>query len=246
MTAEKLIPDRIKMIDLGLLIDGSTLVISDTHIGYEESLASQGMLVPAFQLKDLKERLIAVLSKAKPKHIIINGDVKHEFGTISAQEWKDTLQIIDLLSRRCDVTLVKGNHDTILGPIADKRDIRIVDNVRIDDIFITHGHRIEDLPRDIRTIIIGHEHPAIALESNSRKEKYKCFLTGEHNGRQLIVMPSSNLVTEGTDILNDNLLSPYLKDKALDFEVFIIPPWDGAVKDPMYFGNAQTLQRQMS
>jgi len=38
--------------------------------------------------------------------------------------------LLDFLGKNCDeVILVKGNHDTILGPIADKRRVRVVDGV---------------------------------------------------------------------------------------------------------------------
>ena len=33
--------------------------------------------------------------------VIINGDLKHEFGTISETEWRNTLGIIDFLLKQC-------------------------------------------------------------------------------------------------------------------------------------------------
>ena len=75
---------NIKIIDLALYLEKfKTLVIADSHIGYEEALNKQGILVPRFQFKELIQRLEKILKKTKPKTIVVNGDIKHEFGTIS-------------------------------------------------------------------------------------------------------------------------------------------------------------------
>ena len=46
----------IKLVDLALSIK-DTLIITDTQIGYEESLNKQGILIPRFQLNDILKRL---------------------------------------------------------------------------------------------------------------------------------------------------------------------------------------------
>ncbi len=211
----------IKIIDLALQID-KTLILADFHIGYEEALNKQGIFVPRFQFEDMIKRLEPILAKTKPETIIINGDLKHEFGTISQTEWKQTLKLLDLLETNCKkIILIKGNHDTILEPIARTRNLEIVENYTIDDVYICHGDKI---PKEIKakTIIIAHEHPAITLSTELRAEKYKCFLSGKYNKKTLIVQPSFNLVTEGTDILKERLLSPFLKQKLANFKVFVV------------------------
>lgn len=213
----------IEIIDLALYITKEkTLIISDVHIGYEEALNKQGILVPRFQFKDTVKRLNNILKRVKPKTIIINGDLKHEFGTISDQEWRDTLKVLDLLSKHGKVILLKGNHDTILGPIANKRNVEIKEHYKINDILITHGDKIPKITKGVKTIIIGHEHPAISLKENVRIEKFKCYLKGKWKRKILIVMPSFFLVTEGTDIIQEKTLSPFLKQKLGNFEVFVV------------------------
>jgi len=206
--------DGFEIIDLGLYIKKhKILIIADIHIGYEEALNKQGFLVPRFQLKEVLTRLENILSKVKPTTIIINGDIKHEFGEISDQEWRDTLKVLDFLSKYAKkIILIKGNHDTILGPIAKKRNVEIVEGFTIGDIYITHGHEIPtkiDFSKS-KTTIIGHEHPAVGLRKGSRLENFKCFLLGKWKGKNIIVMPSFNLVVEGTDILQEELISPFL------------------------------------
>lgn len=213
-------PD-IEIIDLGLyLAKHKILVLCDFHIGYEEELNKKGVLVPRVQYKDVIDRLELIFSKVNPELIVINGDLKHEFGTISKQEWKETMRLIDYLERKGKLVLVKGNHDTILGPIAEKKDIKVVDSLYVDDILITHGHKIPERLADV--IIIAHEHPAVKIRSDVRTEKYKCFLKGKYKGKTLIVQPSFNLLLEGTDVLSEELLSPFLDQNLDNFEVFVV------------------------
>lgn len=221
-----ILEQNIEIIDLALYLKKQKiLIMADFHIGLEEALNKQGLFIPRFQLNEIIKRLEKLLAKVKPNIIIINGDIKHEFGTISDQEWRDTLRILDLLSMHCEkVILIKGNHDTILGPIAEKRNVEFIDYYKADDIFIAHGHKIPESQefKMAKIIIIGHEHPAITLREGAVSEKYKCYLKGKFKGKVLIVQPSFNLVTEGTDILKENLLSPFLHQKLDNFEVFIV------------------------
>src|SRR3989339_344607 len=151
----------IEMVDLALwLKKDKTLILSDFHLGYEDMLKSKGCFVPTFQFKDILLKLNTILNKVKPKIIVLNGDLKHEFGKILNQEWKEVLALIDFLSNHCsELIIIKGNHDLFLGPIVSKRKVRIVPNYLIKDILISHGNQLVNTPA--RTLIIGHEHPAI-------------------------------------------------------------------------------------
>lgn len=257
------IMNNIEIIDLALHIKGN-LILSDFHVGFEESLNKQGILLPRFQFKSIIQRLDNIFLKLNKKidKIIINGDIKHEFGAISEQEWRHTLRLLDYLSKHCnEVILIKGNHDTNLGPIADKRKIKVLEYYLIDNknltinkplkkvslkrppiiknnVLIIHGNKIPDkrLLKNTDTLIIGHEHPAIGLKEDSRIEVFKCFLRGKYKNKTLIVQPSFNLVTEGTDLMKGKLLSPFLKHDLSNFEVFV-------VADKVYeFGKLKNLR----
>lgn len=222
---------KIRIVGLGLYLDEEDiLVIADLHIGFEEALNKQGLMIPRFQFKEIVNKINNIINKIKKDKnkidtIIINGDIKHEFGEISQQEWRETLKIIDLLQKNCQkLVLIKGNHDTILGPIANKKGIEIADYYNINDIYICHGHKI---PIDAhfaksKIIIIGHEHPALSLKHGSRVELYKCFLKGKYKNKKLVVMPSLNLVTEGTDVMKESLLSPFLQQDLKNFEAYVV------------------------
>jgi len=227
----------IELIDLGLyLTKHKILVLSDFHMGYEEGLNKKGVLIPRMQYKDVIDRLELIFSRVKPEMIVINGDLKHEFGTISKQEWKDVMRLIDYLESKGKLVLVKGNHDTILGPIADKKEIKVVDELFVDDVLITHGHKVPLRLADV--IIIGHEHPAVNIKSDVRTEKYKCYLKGKYKRKVLIVQPSFNLLTDGTDVCSEDLLSPFLDQDLSNFEVYVV---DKKIYD---FGKLKNLNSQ--
>ncbi|MBD3164137.1 phosphoesterase [Candidatus Woesearchaeota archaeon] len=216
----------VRMVNLALYLD-NILIISDIHMGYEEALNMQGILLPRMQFREIIKNLDSVfksLKGRKIKKVIINGDLKHEFGKISNTEWRYTLRLLDYLSERCDeIVLIRGNHDTILGPVARKRNVMVKGHELLGDTLVIHGDKLpsENILKNIKTIIIGHEHPAVSLKDGPRIEKYKCFLIGKWKKYSLIVMPSFTPVAEGTDILKEQLLSPFLRN-IKNFDVFVV------------------------
>ena len=77
------INDNIEIIDLALYLKKEkTLVVSDLHIGIEESLNKRGVLIPRSQFNDLLIKLKLILNKVEVKRVVFNGDLKHEFGEI--------------------------------------------------------------------------------------------------------------------------------------------------------------------
>lgn len=202
------------------LPDVKTLIISDIHLGYEEHLGKQGVLVPRTQFKQIIKRLDWITNEVPVENVVLNGDIKHEFGTISKQEWREVLRLIDYFEKKnIKILIVKGNHDTIIGPIARKKQLNEVREARHKNILITHGDYIPDKLAPI--IIMGHEHPAITLREKAKQEKFKCFIKGKFRKSTLIVQPSLNPLTEGTDVTKEQVLSPLLSDLS-KFEVFIV------------------------
>lgn len=211
----------VKIIGLTLLLEEEkTLVFSDTHLGYEEYLNKQGILVPRFQYNDIVEHLKEILSQTRPERIVIDGDLKHEFGTISRQEWNEVMRFLDLLKER-EVVLVKGNHDNIIGPIAGKKNVKVVGEHKTGVFLITHGNKTPTKKslEGVDTIVMGHEHPALCLREEGRTEKIKCFMVGRWKNKNLVVLPSLNFVTEGVDILKERLLSPMLQQNLSEFRI---------------------------
>ncbi|MEM3126865.1 MAG: metallophosphoesterase [Candidatus Woesearchaeota archaeon] len=215
---------NIELISHGLYLKKEkVLVIADLHLGYEEMLSKQGVLLPRFELKDMLQELEKIFKKTgEVEKVVITGDLKHEFGIISSQEWREILQLFDFLSKNSkEIILIVGNHDVALGPIASKRNLEIKESFVVGNYLIVHGDFIEKSP-DKKTIIIGHEHPAVILREENRTEKYKCFLVGKWKKHRLIVLPSFNPIAEGSDILSGNCLSPYLQQSLDNFSAYVI------------------------
>jgi len=268
--------ENIELIDLAIYTN-KTLILTDFHIGYEEALNKQGLMVPRFQFEEIMKKLDSIFKKLankKIEKIIVNGDLKHEFGTISEQEWRNVLKLLDYLGQHCgEIILIKGNHDTILGPIARKRNVEVVGHYLItplikktlknektmkkisinnktqksikinnknnskNKILVIHGDKIPNkkILEGVSTIIIGHEHPAMPIRHGSRTELFKSYLIGKWKNKNIIAQPSFNLVTEGTDMLKEKILSPFLKGSLANFKYII-------VADKLYnFGKIKNL-----
>ncbi len=68
-------------------------------------------------------------------------------------------------------------------------------------------------------------------------EKVKCFLKGDFRDKKMIVMPSFNFITEGSDVLHEKLLSPFLKETNYnDLEVYGVENFE-----TFYFGKISHL-----
>jgi uncharacterized protein len=228
----------IEIVDLSLFLPKfKALIITDTQLGYEESINKQGILLPRFQFKDILTRLEKIIEVTKPKQVVLNGDIKHEFSTISKTEWKQVSELIEFISSKAELVVIEGNHDNLLVPILNKKNLVMKDHLLLDDIYLCHGHKIQKNKDFVKAkvIVIGHEHPALGLREKGRIEKFKCFLRGKYKNKTLIVMPSFSMVTEGTDVLSEKLLSPFLKQDLSEFEVFV------AGKEIMYFGKIKNL-----
>jgi len=212
----------IQIRDLALyLLREKTLVMADLHIGFEEALNKQGILIPRVHFTEMMKRIEKFCKGLKIERIIINGDLKDEFGKISDTEWRNVLRFLDFYKGK-EIIIVQGNHDTTLAPIAEKRGIKLAEYYILGDILFCHGDKIVLMDAKVKTIIIGHEHPAISLTQGGRTEKYKCFLNGKFKWKNLIVMPSLNPVQEGSDVLQQRMLSPYLQGNLDQFEVYVV------------------------
>jgi uncharacterized protein len=216
----------IEIIDSGLFIkEKKILIVGDMHIGYEECLRENGFLVPKFNFGEMKKRAGKIIDLIDVKKIIINGDLKHEFGKINKDEWSKIKDMIDFIRKKGKVILIKGNHDVLLDKIAKKKSMKIKDYIKTGDILITHGNKIPSLLKKknhIKTIIISHEHPAVVLKHGIRKEKFRCFLKGKWKNKNLLVIPAFNLLFPGSDLLEGRFLSPFLKESGLkNFNFYI-------------------------
>jgi hypothetical protein len=219
--------------------DLDLVVISDLQLGEELYLAEEkGIFVPQVQLKEIKKGLNDIFKKVKAKRILINGDLKHEFGEASRQEWREVIDFVEFLRKKVnEIIVVRGNHDNYLLNIASKINLQVFDPFYLEKGYLfTHGHKKISYPRNFHTLIIGHEEPAIILKEGFDKIKLPALLYGKmKNGKRIICLPAFSSLSSGTEVNvvdKEDLLSPILKEDVEidDLEVIGIDKEVGALK----------------
>ncbi|NHV07457.1 MAG: metallophosphoesterase [Thaumarchaeota archaeon] len=229
------------------LVDVSAIVISDLHLGYEVAMAEKGIFLPKIQYEK-EVALLKRLSEFKFKTLVLNGDIKYEFSESSYHEYKEVLNFLDYVKTKFkNIVIVRGNHDTFITRVTKKFQLEVVDEIKINKYLITHGHILPEsfFDKDWETIIIGHEHPSIALfDELGIKDKLECFLYGKlADGRNLVVSPAFSYVSTGSEINllpKEELLSPILREYALVDELKVLAIDEEA--GPLYFGKLGNLR----
>jgi len=202
------------------LEDVDTLLFSDLHIGYEQALEKMGVSIPRSQYGRIKKTILDGIESLNPSSIVILGDVKHEFGESTAQEWVETRDLLEtLLGTGVKVSVVRGNHDNYLIPILRKLGVSMYDpDQTIGRYQFMHGHKPVELRGEV--VIMGHEHPVFAVRDEiGVKVRFKAYMYGKVSGRLLIVLPAVNPISTGTEINTvprENFLSPILRSLSLE------------------------------
>lgn len=192
--------------------ENGVLAVADLHIGYEAELRAKGAYLPTQEVAMLRKRLSRILARTKPRVVVVNGDFKHSFGRVSDGEWRGAKQVLKLLGDGREVVLVIGNHDPVLFPIAKKYGVQTAKEYRVGDTLFVHGDNLPETTESYERVVIGHEHPAITISDGVREELVKCYLVGSWEDKELVVLPSMFSLTEGTDVLSERLMSPFLLD----------------------------------
>jgi len=214
-----------------LLVDNEILVIGDLHLGYND----YEKLYERDQVKKIIRKLDGIFEllekeKINVEKIILLGDLKHDFGRISNNEWREGIRFLDYLIERVDkknIIIIKGNHDAILKPITEKRGIVLKDHFKIDGVCFLHGDKWFEDCDSSKVLVLGHLHPSVTLSDKYKREKYKCFLKGKWKRKAVYVLPSFSYISFGYDLTSDyrekeNKEFFIVEDKKLkDFEVIV-------------------------
>ena len=231
------------------------LVIADLHIGLEKELAANGITVPS-QLMKLQRRLFDLVEKTNANHVIILGDIKHDYKGIGWQEMVDVPAFFQRLAEEVKVTLVKGNHDGDIEQVLPKG-IELHDPVGyvMEDVLLTHGQAWPEksmLPA--KTIIMGHIHPAVEFWSGGARSVEHVFMRApvrkdvlerkfktKTNLENAIIVPTFNHMSGGASFNRQDFepIGPLL-EKVVDWkngEVFLV--------DGTYLGLLKNLVNKM-
>lgn len=142
------------------------VVVGDLHIGWEVTLAQQGIHVPS-QTAKMLQRLKAIIQEERPSRLIFLGDVKHSVTGTELEEWRDVPEFFEeLIGLIPSVQVILGNHDGNLEPLTpSKVELLSSSGIALWQRFgLLHGHAWP-APEILgcQTLILGHLHPAVTL-----------------------------------------------------------------------------------
>lgn len=166
------------------------LVLGDLHIGWEVTLAQEGIHVPS-QTAKMLERLKKIVLDEKPSRVVMLGDVKHSVTGAELEEWRDVPEFFEkLLKLVPSVQVISGNHDGNLEPLTPSQvELMGPTGIALWDRFgLLHGHAWPS-PEILgcETLILGHLHPAVTLRDALGYRLTKpAWVTAPCNGRKLL------------------------------------------------------------
>lgn len=201
----------------------SSIVFADFHLGLERAVEEEGLYLPYRQFPEIAKMVERAVERYDVTNVILLGDIKHEFGRASEQEWDEVLSLLRQL-RGHNIKVVRGNHDNYLIPILKREGIELYDpHLDLGAYRFAHGHL--DVPLD-RSLVMGHEHPAISIRDDfGTSVTYKCALYRRREPR-ILVLPAMVRLGYGKDIISSNreeLLSPTLRRVGIDeMEVIVV------------------------
>ena len=189
-----------------LVIEGQKkqIIVTDLHIGFESSLASNEIFLGKnTTINETIEEISEIVTLEKPDSIILLGDVKSSIKTISKTEWNDVPMFFDKIKRYCNVILIPGNHDSNIQRLVPD-DVTLISSTGMveENILFTHGHTMpSENFSHVNKIIMGHVHPVFFQEESvvngqrvwisikTEKENIFPSTTGE---LEITIVPSFN------------------------------------------------------
>jgi metallophosphoesterase superfamily enzyme len=180
-----------------------TLVVSDLHIGLEESLSKRGVhLIP--QSAGMAERIVSIKRREGCDSIALLGDVKDQvlgitpWGLASLNAFFSP--VLDTFKQ---ITLIPGNHDGGIEQMLSSR-VKLASSrgVLVEDgdgeVALLHGHAEPTKRlRAARTFVMGHRH--FMLRVGNRSEPLWLRGSFEFDGpKKAVVLPPFNPLLTGS------------------------------------------------
>lgn len=186
--------------DRALYLPGErTLVLADVHFGRDNASA---VSLPLGEREKILSRLETLLSRFRPREVVVAGDLLHRFDRLSYS----TERSLQAFEERIDeagaqLVVTRGNHDTLIDSVLDGA----ISEHSVGNTLVCHGH---ERPSRSETYIIGHVHPAITIEGKKRP----CYLKGPAlEGGTALCLPAFTRLAGGVDVARtQRLRSPLL------------------------------------
>ena len=154
-----------------LVIEGQKkyLVVTDLHIGFESSFASNEIFLGKnTSINETIDELLSIIESENPDSVILLGDVKSSIKNISKTEWNDVPLFFEKIKEKCNIILIPGNHDSNIQRLVPEG-ISLISSTGMveEEILFTHGHTMptENFSH-VNKIIMGHLHPVFFQEES--------------------------------------------------------------------------------
>jgi uncharacterized protein len=180
-----------------------TLLIADPHIGWEMELQQKGIHVPS-QTPKILTKLTTILSKYKPEHLVILGDVKYSVVSSEMGEWHDIPDFFTKLQKCVQrISVVRGNHDANLEPLLPESvELLPATGAVIGDVGVFHGHKWPSPSLlGCKSLVMGHLHPVMVFRDPAgfksiRQVWMRACCNSEALGR--VLLRKHNVKVEGS------------------------------------------------
>ena len=177
----------------------STLMIADLHLGKAAHFRRNGIAIPADANLENLARLTRLLSRLRPKHLLLLGDLFH---SEINEEWRVFVDWLDE-ERQINPTLlphlIVGNHDILPFSALDQARIPFsLAHRESGGILFTHAPEDADTMRQTTDVlhVCGHWHPGVALRGGGRQSlRLPCFYLAQREGFQQLVLPAFGAFT---------------------------------------------------
>lgn len=190
------------------LVEESTLVVGDLHVGLETEFRAKGVNIPS-QTESMRSRLLTLLAQTGARRLLVIGDLKHRIPFSTQQEIRELPRFFERFP--AEVELVPGNHDVDLAGLLDVV-VHEPEGVVVGDVGLLHGHTWPaDEVMACPTVVTCHNHPAVMLmDELGHRHKEPCWIRAPFvpkarerypalpQDAQLVVMPAFNALTGGT------------------------------------------------
>ena len=189
-----------------LILEGKkkSLIVTDIHIGFENTLASNEIFIGKNStINETIQELSEIIDAEKPDSVILLGDIKSSIKSISRNEWNEVPMFFEKIREKCDVVLVPGNHDANIQRLVPDNISMISSTGMVEEnILLTHGHTMpSENFSHVDKIIMGHIHPVFFQEDSVingqrvwisiKTEKEKIF-PNKSGELEIIIIPSFN------------------------------------------------------
>ena len=189
-----------------LILEGKkkSLIVTDIHIGFENSLASNEIFIGKNStINETIQELSEIIDAENPDSVILLGDIKSSIKSISRNEWNEVPMFFEKIREKCDVILVPGNHDANIQRLVPDNISMISSTGMVEEnVLLTHGHTMpSENFSHVDKIIMGHIHPVFFQEDSvingqrvwiSIKTEKENIFPNKSGELEIIIIPSFN------------------------------------------------------